>query len=148
MSKDTTINAFLAQRTLAVVGVSRGGKKFGNSVYHDLKNKGYRVFPVNPHAGSIAGERCFPDLLALPEHVGGAVLVIPPAETERIVRQAAEAGIKRVWIQQGAESEDALQFCESHGIDAVHGECIMMFSEPTKFPHKVHRWVRNLTRKH
>ena len=79
MSKDTTINAFLAQRTLAVVGVSRGGKKFGNSVYHDLKNKGYRVFPVNPHAGSIAGERCYPDLLALPEHVGGAVLVIPPA---------------------------------------------------------------------
>ena len=148
MTQNSNINAFLAQRTLAVVGVSRGGKKFGNTVFQNLKTKGYRVYPVNPHAGTIAGERCYPDLNSLPEKVGGVVLVVPPNETARMVRQAADAGIKRVWMQQGAESDEALRFCETHDISAIHDECIMMFAEPTAFPHKVHRWVRQLTRKH
>lgn len=148
MTQDSNINAFLAQRTLAVVGVSRGGKKFGNTVFQNLKTKGYRVYPVNPHSDTIAGERCYPDLASLPEQVGGVVLVVPPKETERMVQQAADAGIKRVWMQQGAESDEALRFCQSHDINAVHGECIMMFAEPTAFPHKVHRWVHQLIGKH
>jgi len=60
---DVNVDDFLAQKTMAVVGVSRGGKKFGNAILKDLKQKGYRVFPVNPHAASIDGERCYPDLM-------------------------------------------------------------------------------------
>ncbi len=144
MTTKAEIQDFLAQRTLAVVGVSRGGKKFGNTAYKELQAKGYQVFPIHPHADVIGGELCYPNLSALPQPVGGVLIVVPPQETEKIVRDAAEAGIRRVWMQQGAESQAAIQFCEQQGITAVHGQCILMFAEPAAFYHRLHRWVWRL----
>jgi len=144
MTTKAMVDDFLAQRTLAVVGVSRKAEKFGNLVYRELKAKGYRVFPVNPHAEDVAGERCYPSLSALPEPVGGVVIVVPPAETERVVQDAAAAQIRRVWMQQGAESGAALRFCEDNGMSVVSGECIMMFASPIGFGHGMHRWVWGL----
>jgi uncharacterized protein len=138
------VDEFLAQRTLAVVGVSRDPKKFGNSVYKDLKSKGYTVFPVNPNATDIEGDRCYPSLSALPEPVGGALVVVPSAETEQVVQDAARSGIPRVWMQQGSESEAAIEFCRANGISEVHGECILMFAQPQAFFHKPHKWVWGL----
>jgi uncharacterized protein len=144
MITKAVVDDFLTQRTLAVVGASRDPKKFGNMVYKDLRAKGYRVFPVNPNADAIEGDRCYPSLSALPEPVGGVLVVVPPAETERVTREAAQAGIRRVWMQQGAESEAAIRFCEANGIAAVHGECILMFARPLAFFHRPHRWVWGL----
>jgi predicted CoA-binding protein len=144
MTTRAAVDDFLAQRTLAVVGVSRKGQKFGNMAFRELKNKEYQVFPVNPNAEEIEGERCYPSLKALPKEVGGVLIVVPPEQTEQVVRDAAEAGIRRVWMQQGAESEDAIRFCKEQGISAVHGECILMFAEPTGFGHRMHRWVWGL----
>ncbi len=69
---------------------------------------------------------------------------MPPDETERVVRDAAAAGIPRVWKLQGAESEEAIRFCEEHGISVVAGECILMFARPLRFYHKPHRCVWKL----
>jgi len=69
---------------------------------------------------------------------------LKPAQAEQVVRDAAAAGIRRVWLQQGAESATAIRFCEEHGISAVHGECILMFAEPAAFSHRAHRWVWKL----
>lgn len=143
MTSRARIDAFLGQQTLALAGVSRGGGKFGNAVLKDLSAKGYEILPVHPAAEEIDGVRCHPSLAALPKPVGGLVLVVPPSQTERLVREAHEAGIRRVWMQQGAESAEALRFCEQHGIEAVHGECIMMFAEPRGF-HRFHRWLWGL----
>ncbi len=144
MTTRSTIDDFLAQKTLAVVGVSRSGQKFGNTAYKELKAKGYRLFPVHPQAESIEGDKCYPSLGALPEQAGGVLIVVPPAQTEQVVREAAAANIKRVWMQQGAESEAALRFCQENGISAVSGECILMFAEPTALGHRLHRWVWGL----
>ena len=144
MSTQAAVDDFLAQRSLAVVGVSRGGKKFGNMAYRELKAKGYQLFPVHPEAEVLEGDRCYPSLSALPEQADGVLAVVPPAETERVVRDAAAAGIPRVWMQQGAESESAIRFCEEHGISVVAGECILMFARPLRFYHKPHRWVWKL----
>jgi predicted CoA-binding protein len=138
------VDDFLDQQALAVVGVSRDGKKFGNTAYRELRAKGYRVTPVNPHADVIEGDFCYPSLSALPDPVDGVLIVVPPGETEKVVREAAEAGITRVWMQQGAESVAAVRFCEEQGINAVHGECILMFAEPDAFHHRLHRWVWGL----
>jgi predicted CoA-binding protein len=141
MSRKIDVDDFLAQKTIAVVGVSRDGKKFGNAVWKDLKKKGYRVFAVNPRAESIDGERCYPDLSALPERPDGVITVVPPAATEEVVRQAKAAGIPRVWMQQGSESEAAIRFCRDNSMTAIDGECILMFAEPAAFYHRFHRWV-------
>lgn len=139
MTAKAAVDDFISQRSLAVVGVSRSGKKFGNVVYRHLRSKGYEVFPVNPNADTVEGDASYQNLRALPSPVGGVVIVVPPAETEKVVREAAGLGIRRVWIQQGAESAEAVRFCEENGIIEVHGECIMMFAGG--FPHSAHRWV-------
>jgi hypothetical protein len=141
MTSKASINDFIAQKTLAVVGVSRDGKKFSNMAYRELKAKGYRLFPVNSTADSVEGEKCYPNLGALPEKVDGVIIFVQPDKTEQVVREAAAAGIKRVWMQQGAESAAAIRLCQENGISAVHGECIMMFAEPAAWFHRMHRWV-------
>jgi predicted CoA-binding protein len=135
------IEDFLAQRTLAVVGVSRQSRKFGNAIYRELTAKGYTAHAVNPNLTSVDGASCYPSLTALPEPVGGAVLVVPPSETEKVVRDAAAAGIRRVWMQQGSASPAAIRFCEEQGITVIHRRCILMFAQPVTSIHRVHRWL-------
>ena len=136
------IDEFLAERSLALVGVSRSGKGFGNAVLKDLTKAGYRVFPIHPEAAELGGVKTYPSFAALPEPVGGVVLVVPPAQSEEVVKDAAAHGITRVWFQQGAESDDAIKYCRDHGMSAVHGQCILMYPKPaTSWIHGAHRWV-------
>lgn len=140
MTSRASIDAFLAQPALALVGISRGGKKFGNLAFRELVAKGYRVYPIHPAAETIEGARCYQRITDVPEHLDAALVVVPPAEALRAVRQAAAAGIHHVWLQQGAESPDVLEACRELGLDVVSGECVLMFAKPASY-HKVHRWI-------
>jgi predicted CoA-binding protein len=144
MTARADVKDFLDQRILAVVGVSRGGKKFGNAAFRELRAKGYRLYPVHPSMDAVEGQPCHPGLGNLPEKVGGVLIVVPPSETEKVVRDALEAGIRRIWMQQGAESPEAIRIGREKGATVIHNECILMFAEPTAFYHRVHRWVRGL----
>ncbi|NTW48345.1 MAG: CoA-binding protein [Chlorobiales bacterium] len=141
MTAKSTVTDFLSQQKLALVGVSRTGKKFGNAIRKELAGKGYQLFLVNPNVQSIDGQPCYPSLSNLPEKVGGVVIVVPPAQTETVVKEAAKAGIKRVWMQQGSESDAAIRFCNDNKMSVVHGECVLMFAKDPKFPHNAHRWI-------
>lgn len=145
MPSAAPIDRFLAHPALALVGVSRSGKKFGNVALRTLREKGYRVYPLHPQAGSIDGVRCYRHFSELPEPVGAAVVVVPPAQAMDVVRDAAAAGIRQVWLQQGAESPVVLAACKELAIEAIAGECVLMFAHPTGF-HKVHRWFSDLRR--
>jgi len=144
MTSKAAVADFVSQRKLAVVGVSRKKMKFGNLAFRELKRKGYKLFPVHPHAEQLEGERCSASLAALPEPVDGLLVIVPPAQAEQVVREAAAAGIRRVWLQQGAGSPAAIRFCEDNRISVVHGECILMFAEPAAWYHRAHRWVWKL----
>ena len=133
------IEEFLSQRALALAGVSRDGRGFGNVVRRELRARGYDLRLIHPEADAIDGEPCVRSVANVAREVGGLVLVTPPAATERLVREAAAAGIARVWIQQGGESSDALRFCEQNAVDVVHGQCILMYAAPVKGIHAFHR---------
>lgn len=141
MSKKDEIEDFLKQEKLAVAGASRSRHKFGNRILQDLKAKGYTVFPINPAAAEVEGLACSPDLKGLPEKVTGVVTVTPPKQTEKIVQEAYELGITRIWMQQGSESAQAEAFCREKGITAITGECILMFAPPVRGFHGFHRWL-------
>jgi len=141
MTKRETIDDFLAQRKLALVGMSRGGRKFGNAVYKELIAKGYEIFPVHPQVDAIDGRRCWPDLASLPPDVGGVVIVVPPDQTEKTVAAAKDAGIRRIWMQQGSQSKAAVDYCEQNGLAVVQRACILMYAEPVVSIHRVHRWL-------
>lgn len=143
MVSQAAIDVFLGQHSLALAGVSRSGKKFGNKVLKDLTGKGYEVIPVHPEAAFIDDVRCYASLEELPSEVGGLVVVVPPAQTELLVEEAREVGIRRVWMQPGAESDDAIRYCDEHGIEVIHGECVMMHADPRGI-HQAHRWLRGV----
>jgi predicted CoA-binding protein len=144
MTSKKLVEEFLSEKDIAIVGVSRSGKKFGYTLFKDLKTKGYNVYPVNPNAAFIDHEKCYPSLLALRGKVGAAVLVVPPFATKEVVKDAYSAGIKKIWMQLGSESQEAITFCEGTGIDVIHNECVLMFAEPAAFFHRAHRWVNGL----
>ncbi len=120
------IKEFLNRRNIfAVVGVSKNPEKYGHQVYKDLRDAGYEVYPVNPNAEEILGDKCYPDLKTLPRKPDVVDVVVPPKITEEIVRMCKELGIIRVWMQPGSESEAAIRFCDANGIHVVHGVCVM-----------------------
>lgn len=141
MTTRADVEDFLACERIAVVGVSRSGKKFGNTAYRELRAKGYAVVPVHPQAAEIEGDACAVDLSSVRPRADGVLIVVPPAQTEEVVRAAEAAGINRVWMQQGAQSEAAVAFCHEHGMRVVANECILMFAQPMGFVHRVHRWI-------
>jgi predicted CoA-binding protein len=141
MTSKKIVDEFLLQKKIAIVGVSRKKTKFGNAIYKELKQKGYQVFPINPHINIFEGDACYPDLLSLPEKVDAVVINVPSVQTEKVVREARQAGINKVWLQQGSQSEEAVKFCEENGIDYVNNECILMFAQPSAFIHRAHRWI-------
>ncbi len=143
MTTRASVERFLAHESLALIGASRGGRSFGNTILKVLTEKGYRVEVVHPHATEVDGRRCFPTLAAVPDPVGGLVLAVPPEPTSALVRAAAERGFRDIWMQQGSESPDAVRFCQEQGINAIHGECILMFADPTGV-HRFHRWLWGL----
>jgi len=146
MTSQIAVDAFLAEPALALVGMSRSGRSFGNYAYKALTTKGYRVYPIHPIADTIEGHHCYHRFADLPEHVDAVLIVVPPEEAAIVVKDAAAAGIHHVWLQQGAESPQVLAACRDAGVDAVAGECILMFAKPTGF-HKMHRWAWKLTGK-
>lgn len=125
--KPGLIREFLNKRNvIAVVGASRDPKKYGHQVYRDLKEAGYKVYPVNPNADEILGDKCYPDLESLPTKPNVVDIVVPPKVTEEIVKTCKELGITKVWMQPGSESEGAINFCKENAIDCIHGLCIMV----------------------
>ncbi len=120
------ITDFLTQKKISVVGVSRNDRGFGRRVLENLKRRAYDVYGVNSFAEE--GDELYPSLKDLPTNVDGVVCVVPPEQTESVVRECLELGIPRVWLQPGAESDTAVRFCEEHGIHAIHDTCIMLSS--------------------
>ncbi len=108
------------------MGASRDRDKYGNIIYRELRSRGIRVFAVNPMVREIEDDPCYASLGDLPEKVEGAVIVVPPEETERAVGDAVAAGIRAVWMQPGAESADAIRTCEENGLCTVYNACVLV----------------------
>jgi predicted CoA-binding protein len=143
MTTRASIDEFMTLPAMAIVGVSRGGKKFGNQIFREMKQKGYKVYPINPNAEQVENEPCYPNLSSLPEKVQGGVIVVPPAQTEKVVQEAHAAGIHRIWLQPGAESPAAVRYCEENSLQVVTGQCILMYGGDM-FMHKVHRFFAGI----
>ena len=134
------INEFIDSQPIAVVGVSRNPKKFGYSAFKELKEKGMDLVPVNPEAVEIMGEKSYKNIKLLPPSVKGIIVLTKKDITASVVREAKEKGIKQIWIQQMAESKEALDELKGSDINLITGECILMHYKP----HSIHKFHRGL----
>jgi hypothetical protein len=138
------VRDFVETRRLALAGASRSGKKFGNVILRELVARGYEVVPVHPVAAELEGVPCAGSLEAVAGKVDGLVVVTPPAQAARLVGEAAAAGIRRVWLQQGAGSAEASRIASERGVSLVHGHCLLMFLPGVGGIHRFHRGLWRL----
>jgi predicted CoA-binding protein len=141
---DKTIQTFVAQKKIAIVGASRGGNKFGNAAAKELQERGYETFYIHPEADEIDGHPTYPNLEAVKDQVESVWVSVPAEQAEDVLRDAAAAGLTRVWIQQGASSPKLVNLGAELGLDLVAGKCILMYAEPVRSFHKFHQVIWKL----
>jgi predicted CoA-binding protein len=143
------IREFLAQKRIAIAGMSRDPTSFSTVMFTELQRRGYDVVPVNPNAASLQGQTCFARMQDIQPAVDAALLLTSPEATESVVNDCAEANIKRVWMYKaagkGAVSEKAIAKCHQSGIQVVPGECPFMFLPETERIHRFHGFFRKIT---
>lgn len=149
---DTFVEDFLAQKKIAVVGVSDKRETGCNLAYKKFKENGYQVYAVNPRIATYDGDPCYPDLTALPEKPDAVFILTSPKVAEQIVQQCVDLGIRRVWMHclmgtkpglaagMTSVSPDAVRLCRENGITAIPGACPNQFLKPD-FAHAVARAI-------
>jgi predicted CoA-binding protein len=140
MSTLKQINEFLSYQPIALVGVSRNPKKFGYSAFKELKQKGMNIIPVNPEAIEIMGEKVYSNVTDLPSNVQAIIIFTRKDKTVSVIKDAKEKGIKQIWIQQMADSKEAVDELKGSDINYITGECILMHYKPHSI-HKFHRAI-------
>jgi uncharacterized protein len=143
-SIEEAASEFLANKRVAVTGVSRTPKTHGsNNVYRRLRERGYDVFAVNPNTQEVEGDKSYPDLKSIPGGVEAVVIGTRPQIAEDTMRECAELGIKHVWMHRGpgagSVSEVATRYGRRHGITVIDGGCPLMFAPTSDFGHRLMR---------
>ncbi|NIP79472.1 MAG: CoA-binding protein [Gemmatimonadetes bacterium] len=142
---------FLGRRRIAVAGVSRDPKQAANAIYRRLRDAGYEVYPVNPNAGEVEGDWCYPSVDALPEQPDGVLIATHPDAAPEVARQCVTAGVPRVWMHRsfgtGSVSPEATAICREAGVAVLDGGCPLMFLEPVDIGHRCFRWILGATGK-
>ena len=140
---------FLANKRVAVTGVSREAKGHGsNVVYQRLRERGYEVFAVNPNADVVESDPAYRDLRSIPGGVDAVVIGTRPEIAEETMRECAELGIKHVWMHRGpgagSVSKAATDYGRERGIAVIDGGCPCMFDPTADLGHKAMRFVFTL----
>ena len=133
------IQDFISSKRIAILGASRTGKKFGNMIADELKPKGYEIFLVHPEAQEISGQKCYPSVAALNGKIDAVLICVPPTAAKQALKETVEAGITKIWLQQGSQSPEVLAVAKELGVTPVVGKCIMMYAEPVKSIHTWHK---------
>jgi len=121
MDVNQRIEDFLSAGPWAVVGASTDREKYGNKVLRAYLQRGLEVYAVNPRADQVEGVESYADVAALPDGVQGLSIVTPPKITEQVVEAAATKGIRKLWMQPGAESGKAVERAEALGLSVISG---------------------------
>src|SRR6266540_530320 len=147
---DNLVQDFLAQKKIAVVGVSDKRETGCNLSYKKFKEAGYQVYGVNPRLSTYDGAPCYPDLKSIPEKPDAVFILASPAVAEQVVQQCVELGIKHVWMHcmmgtkpglaasMTSVSQDAVEKCKANGISVIPGSCPNQFLKPD-FGHGMRR---------
>ena len=147
---DPLIKDFLAQKKIAVVGVSDKRETGCNAAYKRFKEAGYAVSAVNPRLEVFDGDPCYPDLKSIPEQPEAVFILTNPRITEQIVQQCVDLGIQRVWMHcmmgtkpglaegMTSVSQDAVSLCKANGITVIPGACPNQYLN-ADFGHKIMR---------
>ncbi|MBE0639443.1 MAG: CoA-binding protein [Bacteroidales bacterium] len=136
-----SVKSFMYQKHVAIVGISRKSQKFGNTIFKELNKKDYHLYPIHPELHEFEGVKCYRDIATLPEEVTAVIVCTQPEKVLPIVKETHAKKIRHIWLQQGAQSDEAAEYATENGLNLVQRECILMFAEPVGSIHKFHRFL-------
>nr|AEI30569.1 CoA-binding domain-containing protein [uncultured microorganism] len=125
---ENLVKDFLNQKRFAVIGSFRNESKYAYKILKTLLSKGYEVYPVNPRLNDIEGIKCYKNISDIQYSVDVVNIVTPPLITESILKECLRKGIKRIWLQPGAENQAAIKFCQDNNMKVIYGICVMLES--------------------
>jgi len=152
---DNLVQNFLAQKVIAVVGVSDKRDTGANRNYKTFKEHGYQVYAVNPRIITFDDAPCYPDLKSIPEKPDAVFMLTGPKVTEQVVQQCVDLGIKHIWMHcmmgtkpglsagSTSVSPAAVGTCKANGITVIPGSCPAQFLE-ADFGHGLMRRLWNM----
>jgi predicted CoA-binding protein len=106
------------------VGLSSNILKESYWIVHYLQFQGYTIFPVNPTADEILGEKAYPDLASLPEEPDVVQVFRRPEDVPPVVEAAIARGTKVIWMQEGIAHEGAAEMARAAGLKVVMSTCM------------------------
>lgn len=123
---DKAIKKILIEvKTIAAVGLSANDMRpsYFSALY--LRNKGYKVIPINPrYAGQeILGEATLASLDDLAEPPDMVQVFRRSEEAPAVVADAIRIGAKVVWMQLGVRHDEAARTAEAAGLKVVMDRC-------------------------
>ena len=132
---------FWTGENYAVVGVSDKKGKFGNTAFKELRKRGYRVFPVNERLELFEGRQCYKKLSEIVDQLDGVIIITGPQGAKKAVRGCLNLGVRKVWLYPGTKCEEAVNLAKQGGIELIRKACPLLYLEPVRFPHSLHRWI-------
>ncbi|MFH1414692.1 MAG: CoA-binding protein [Elusimicrobiota bacterium] len=125
-NSEETIENILSGSSFAVIGSFKDKSKYSYRILLNLIALGKEVYPVNPRGGTVEDLKCYKSVTDIPADVNAVTIVTPPEVTEKIVAECKEKGIKNVWLQPGAQSKRAVDYCNENGINVIYNTCMYL----------------------
>jgi predicted CoA-binding protein len=132
---------FWTGENYAVVGVSDKKGKFGSTVFRELQKRGYKVLPVNQELELFEGRQCYKKLSEIVDQLDGVIIIAGPEGAKKAIRECLNLGVKRAWLYPGSKCDEAVDLAKAGGIELICRACPLLYLEPVKFPHSVHKWI-------
>ena len=112
--------------TIAVVGLSPNPNRPSYEVARYLQQQGYRIIPVNPTVTEVLGEKAYPRLEDVPEHIDIVDVFRRPEAIGPIVDAAIARQVPVLWLQLGVVNEEEAERARAAGICVVVNRCMKL----------------------
>jgi uncharacterized protein len=119
----------MAPGTVAVIGASSNHAKYGNKAVRAYVRQGWTVYPVNPTETTIEGLPVFRSIADIPGPVDRASLYLPPAVGLTVLGAIKQKGVKELYVNPGAESDEILAEAERLGLETIYACSIVEIGE-------------------
>jgi predicted CoA-binding protein len=105
--------------SVAVIGASNVREKYGNKAVRAYRRQGWTVYPVNPNEKTVEGLPTFRSITDIPGPVDRASLYLPPEVGLGVLAGIREKGVRELYVNPGAESEELIAEAERLGMEPI-----------------------------
>jgi hypothetical protein len=123
INEQETIDAVLAMKTWAVVGLGNNPERAAFGVAKLLQEKGHRIIPVYPRAEIVHGETGYKTLSEIPESIEVVDCFVNSSLVGKVVDEAIAIGAKAVWLQLDVIDHEAIERAQKAGLLTIMDRC-------------------------